>query len=67
MVFLKDFFKSQFEKNQQTTKKHEKLPSILEFNVDIADNRPYSKARAVDQSLNVFLAFRTAFSIANCR
>ena len=28
MVFLKEFFqKFNFEKNQQTTKKHEKLPS----------------------------------------
>ena len=28
MVFLKEFFKKiDFEKNQQTTKKHEKLPS----------------------------------------
>ena len=28
MVFLKEFFqKVNFEKNQQTTKKHEKLPS----------------------------------------
>ena len=28
MVFLKEFFqKNNFEKNQQTTKKHEKLPS----------------------------------------
>ena len=29
MVFLKEFFeKIDFEKNQQTTKKHEKLPSM---------------------------------------
>ena len=29
MVFLKEFFqKVNFEKNQQTTKKHEKLPSM---------------------------------------
>ena len=35
MVFLKDFFlkKVHFEKNQQTTKKHEKLPSMQLVNV----------------------------------
>ena len=41
MVFLKEFFeKVDFEKNQQTTKKHEKLPSMQR--VKIAKLDPFS-------------------------
>ena len=37
MVFLKEFFKKvDFEKNQQTTKKHEKFPRGQKFNNEIA-------------------------------
>ena len=40
MVFLKEFFeKVDFEKNQQTTKKHEKLPSMQRVNTQQVKDR----------------------------
>ena len=50
MVFVKEFFqKNNFEKNQQTTKKHEKLPVNFQTqdNHKIRTNRRYNHYRVM--------------------
>ena len=45
MVFLKEFFENvDFEKIQQTTKKHAKLPSMQRIN-NVADERYFSQVK----------------------
>ena len=66
MVFLKEFFKIiDFEKNQQTTQKHEKLPSMQKGNMAYHLRHQCLEQGSVEFPLSVYIWARRMEPVLN--